>query len=118
MKSPFLSNEPEADADGFYATGISPDAVLENKMRSVRIGKKEVIITRAGSDLVAFSNACPHAAADLSKGRLARGQIKCPDHGYTFDVRTGRATWPAGEGCRLIRYPVKVEANEIRVKTR
>ena len=118
MRLPFLTNKPEADADGFYATGISPDSVLENEMRLARIGKKEVILTRAGGELVAFSNVCPHAAADLSKGRLARGQIKCPDHGYTFDVHTGRATWPEGEGCRLFRYPVKVDEDEIRVKMR
>lgn len=116
MKLPFFSTKAEPDANGFYDTGISPDDVLENKMRVVHIGKKEAIITRSGGELVAFSNICPHAAADLSEGRLARGQIKCPDHGYTFDIHTGRATWPEGEGCRLFRYAVKVEGDEVKVR--
>ena len=116
MKLPFFSHRPEPDPDGFYATGISPDDVKEGEMTLASLGKKVAIITRVGGDLVAFSNVCPHAAADLSQGRLARGQIKCPDHGYTFDVRSGRATWPVGEGCRLFRYPVEVVGGEIRVR--
>lgn len=118
MKLPFLSREPAPDADGFYATGVAAETIGEDQMQLVRIGKKAVILTRVGDALVAFSNICPHAAADLSQGRLAGGQIKCPDHSYTFDVRSGRATWPEGEGCRLIRYPLKVEEEEVKVLLR
>lgn len=116
MKLPFLSRRPQPDPDGFYPTGIAPGTVAADQMRLARLGNKKVIITRAGGEIVAFGSVCPHAAADLSEGRLARGQIKCPDHGYTFDVRSGRATWPEGEGCRLFRYPVKVEGDEIMIK--
>lgn len=116
MKLPFISPRPQPDSAGFYPTGITAAAVGENEMHLAPVAGKKVLITRSGGDLVAFSNVCPHAAADLSQGRLARGQIKCPDHGYTFDVRTGRATWPPGEGCHLIRYPLKVEQDEIMVR--
>jgi nitrite reductase/ring-hydroxylating ferredoxin subunit len=116
MKLPFFSRQPNADAEGFYPTGINPDAIQEDDMRVAGLGDKKVIITRSDGDLVAFSSVCPHAAADLSQGRLTRGQIKCPDHSYTFDVHTGRAIWPEGEGCRLFRYAVKVQGEELLIR--
>jgi nitrite reductase/ring-hydroxylating ferredoxin subunit len=102
--------------DGFYPTEIGPQDVGEDELVVAQAGEKTAIITRARGELVAFSNICPHAAADLRKGRLARGQIKCHEHGYTFDVRSGRATWPEGEGCRLLRFEVRVEGGEIMLR--
>lgn len=116
MKLPFFSRQPQADAEGFYATGIDPDTVQEDEMRVADVGGKKVIVTRSNGDLVAFSSVCPHAAADLSQGHLARGRVKCPDHSYTFDVLSGRAIWPEGEGCRLSRYAVKVKGEELLIK--
>ena len=116
MRLPSISRRPQADDEGFFATGIAPEAVQEDEMHVARLGGKTIIITRSRGSLVAFSSVCPHAAADLREGRLARGQIKCPDHSYTFDVRTGRATWPEGEGCRLFKYTLKIAGEEIMVR--
>ena len=58
----------------------------------------------------------PHAAASLSDGSLSRWKVSCPDHGYCFDIRSGRITWPEDEFYRLKRYDVTVEAGEVRVK--
>ncbi len=116
MRLPSIPRRPQPDTDGFFPAGISPTAVGEDEMHLARVAGKKVIVIRSGGELVAFSNICPHAAANLSRGRLSRGQIKCPDHGYTFDVRTGRATWPEGEGCHLTHYPLKVEQDEIMIR--
>lgn len=113
---PLFRKKNGADADGFYPTGIAPEDVGEGQMATAQVGGDTAIITRARGELVAFSNVCPHAAADLRKGRLARGQIKCHEHGYTFDVRSGRATWPEGEGCRLLRFDVRMQDGEIRLR--
>jgi nitrite reductase/ring-hydroxylating ferredoxin subunit len=114
---PFFSRKKmSADADGYYATGIDPTEVREDEMVTARVGGEIAIISRAHGELVAFSNICPHAAADLRQGRLARGQIKCHEHGYTFDLRSGRATWPEGEGCRLLRFDVRVSDGLITLR--
>jgi nitrite reductase/ring-hydroxylating ferredoxin subunit len=42
-------------------------------MVTVLIGRDYAIVSRAGGDLAAFSNICPHAAADLREGRLRHG---------------------------------------------
>lgn len=113
---PFFRKKAEPDSDGFYPTVVAPQDVRESEMVTVRVGRDYAIITRATGELAAFSNICPHAAADLRKGRLMRGQIKCHEHGYTFDVRTGRATWPEGEGCRLMRFEVRVVDGRISLR--
>jgi 3-phenylpropionate/trans-cinnamate dioxygenase ferredoxin component len=113
---PLFRRKDGPDSDGYYPTELDPEQVGENEMVAVRFGSDFAIVTRAGGELVAFSNICPHAAADLRQGRLARGQIKCHEHGYTFDVRSGRATWPEGEGCRLMRFEVRVAAGRVRLR--
>ncbi len=113
---PLFRKKNAAGPDGFFPTAIRAEAVGEDEMVIAQAGREMAIITRAGGELVAFSNICPHAAADLRKGRLARGQIKCHEHGYTFDVRSGRATWPEGEGCRLLRFELRLQDGLIRLR--
>ena len=103
----WFRQKTEADEEGFYPTRLPAAAVAEGTMHSVTVAGKAAIVTRVEGRLYAFSHVCPHAAADLREGPLRRGQIKCADHGYTFDVRSGRAVWPPGEGCHLTRYAVK-----------
>lgn len=33
---------------------------------------------------------CPHKQADLSEGHLVDGLLKCPLHGFMFDMESGR----------------------------
>lgn len=113
---PHSEQESHPDADGFYPTEVAARAVTNSTLHTADVAGKTAVITRVRDKLVAFSNVCPHAAADLSQGRLFDGQIKCPDHGYTFDVRTGRATWPRGEGCRLMRYEAREENGMVQIR--
>ena len=32
---------------------------------------------------------CPHAMADLSKGKIIDGEIICPNHGWAFNIKSG-----------------------------
>jgi nitrite reductase/ring-hydroxylating ferredoxin subunit len=77
------------------------------------VGSQSVLLTRQEGQLFAFSNVCPHAASPLQEGRRRGYTVKCPNHGYTFDIRTGRAVWPPGEGCRLTRFKITTKDNEI-----
>lgn len=113
---PFFQRKEEIDADGYRKVDVSAGGIIADQLTRVKVNGQVVLITRLKGQLFAFSNVCPHAAADLSQGRYLRGQIKCPDHSYTFDIRTGRAVWPEGEGCRLSRYAVKETEGKIWIK--
>lgn len=40
-------------------------------------------------DIVAFSRFCPHEGADLASGCLRDGQVICPWHGLSFELKSG-----------------------------
>lgn len=105
----------EKDAAGFY-TAVAAADLPDDQMFPVNLNGTKVILVRWQGALHAVSSICPHAAADLAGGEFYRGKLECPDHGYCFDVRTGRTLWPEDEMVRLKRFTVKEEEGLIKVK--
>jgi hypothetical protein len=48
------------------------------------IAGRPLVVFRAGSQLVAARDACPHLGAALSAGRVRDGRLVCPWHGRSF----------------------------------
>jgi 3-phenylpropionate/trans-cinnamate dioxygenase ferredoxin subunit len=73
----------------------------------VNISGRSIVIFNIAGELFGLLNRCPHQGGDLSQGRLiglvqsnapgeyqlSRGGeiLRCPWHGWEFDVRTGRS---------------------------
>ena len=73
----------------------------------VDVDGREIVVARVGDDILAVRNICPHQGAPLGEGRLSgtmvpsavgefcygrEGEIlRCPWHGFEFDMRTGRS---------------------------
>jgi 3-phenylpropionate/trans-cinnamate dioxygenase ferredoxin subunit len=89
------------------------------------------VIRKADGSLSALRDVCPHHAARLSLGVVRplletdenwdyalsdrQWTIRCPWHGFEFDVDTGRC--PADpEKYRVRSYPVSVENGKIVVE--
>ena len=53
--------------------------------------------------LVAHSTICPHWLGPLDEAAPENGVLRCPWHGYLFDLRTGASA--DGRGCRLAPAP-------------
>jgi nitrite reductase/ring-hydroxylating ferredoxin subunit len=53
--------------------------------------------------LVAHSTICPHSLGPLEEAAPENGVLRCPWHGYLFDLRTGASA--DGRGCRLAPAP-------------
>lgn len=110
-----LFRRAKPDAQGYYEAAAA-DSVHPNAMVKIKIEGRQVVLTRFEGQPYAFSAICPHAAADLSQGTLNRWKVSCPDHGYCFDVRSGRILWPEDEPYGLRLYPAKEENGMILVK--
>jgi nitrite reductase/ring-hydroxylating ferredoxin subunit len=110
-----FNQETTGDAAGYYLTVPAAD-VQADRLTPIKIENRAIILTRVDGRIYAVSASCPHAAGDLRYGTLRRGQISCPDHGYRFDVRNGRTTWPEDEVCRLKCYAVKEKEGMVYVK--
>ncbi len=82
----------------------------------VELGGREILLTRSGEKVNAFSGRCTHAFASLSGGRIEGGEIVCSQHGARFDLLTGKARFG---GCPdLPRYAVKVSGGRVFVSLR
>ncbi len=111
-----LFKKPLAADEMGFVTAVSAADLTEGQMLPLKLNKVRLILLRWQGQVYAVSSLCPHAAADLSGGEFYRGKLECPDHGYCFDVRTGRTLWPEDEAVRLKQYPVKEEGGQIKVR--
>jgi len=87
---------------------------LEARDRAlVRVNGTEIALFRVGERIYAIDNRCPHRSGPLVRGFLEDGPaIRCPMHGWRYDLRTGESDRPA----RTAVYPVRVEGDEISVR--
>lgn len=71
-------------------------------------GRPPIGVFRLGDDFFAIDDTCTHASFSLSEGMVFDGQVECPLHLGTFDIRTGAAT---GLPCitPVKTYPITVE---------
>lgn len=56
----------------------------------VELGSHRVAVFRIGGDVYALGDRCSHAEASLAEGDVFDGEVECPRHGSTFDLRTGK----------------------------
>jgi 3-phenylpropionate/trans-cinnamate dioxygenase ferredoxin subunit len=98
--------------------------VASGASKLVTVEGREIALFNVAGQYFAFFNRCPHAGAALCNGKVVRrayseepGQYKlardhqmlrCPWHGWQFDLRTGQA-WCDPETIKARSYAVAVE---------
>jgi nitrite reductase/ring-hydroxylating ferredoxin subunit len=112
------------------------DDVTVGALRSVNVGRSKIVLSKLPSgEFRAFSGKCPHQGADLSFGSIGgaaqsdmlnclnierEGEVlRCPWHGFEFDLRDGASVIPATEGrsLNLRLYVVTVENGKLVITT-
>ena len=81
---------------------IEPDHV-----HSGSVGEKTIALVRTEDGWRALDGRCPHQGGPLTEGTLCEGKIRCPWHGYDFDLATGK-----GAGNDLTVETLKVREQE------
>jgi nitrite reductase/ring-hydroxylating ferredoxin subunit len=69
---------------------LALSGVSVGRMRSCKVGDREVVVCHTKEGVFTVDNVCSHAMARMSEGYLKGTRITCPLHGASFDVRTGR----------------------------
>ncbi|MDB5569254.1 MAG: ferredoxin [Hyphomicrobiales bacterium] len=116
----------------------------------VEIGARRIVVFNTGGEFFALSDRCPHEGGSLFHGKVmglvessepgeyrytrAGEMVKCPWHGWEFDLRTGRSqcdprlrvrSYATGvvHGCDLAKdvpaaetFPVRVEDDYVVVE--
>jgi len=110
--------------------------------RIVSVGRVEIGIFNVGGEIRAYRNACPHAGAPVCLGRISGTALpsqvyeyiygsegcilRCPWHGWEFDLRTGEHIVDPGNRLKevrlegpasgdLDRFPLEESAGELYV---
>ena len=83
--------EPPKDVtppDG-YEVVLHKNALSPGEVTEVIIGGTAIAIANVDGVFHALSNACPHAGGPLGEGQLESSLLRCPYHGWAFDVTDG-----------------------------
>ena len=105
--------------------------IAPGEVKTCFIDRRRIaLVCTAGDELYALADYCPHQQAPLAGGRLdymtdaedvgayrltAKQVLRCPWHGYEFDLETG-CSLADPKRMRVKTYPVTVEDGEIYVE--
>ena len=89
--------------------------VPEDGTLVVDYGNDPVCLYNLAGEIFATHDTCSHGQASLADGFVVDGQIECPLHQGTFDIRTGKAV---NAPCKIDikSFQVKIEGGNVFVK--
>ena len=83
-------------------------ALDEKQVLGVRLLEEDVVVWRAGDQVLAWQDLCIHRGTRLSLGKVQGETIACPYHGWTYN-ETGRCV-------HIPAHPEQVPPDKARVK--
>lgn len=83
---------------GWFVVAVS-DEVRPGQIVGRRYFGRDLVLYRTESGCVVMSDAhCPHMGAHLEAGRIEGERLRCPFHGFQFDVDGSCVATPYGKG--------------------
>lgn len=98
--------------DGFIEV-CDYSEIPENRARIVSLAGERIAIFRYGGKISAVSNVCQHQNGPLGEGRIIKGCIVCPWHGYEYDPETGASPPPFTE--KVPTFEVRLKGDRVQV---
>jgi len=88
--------------------------LAESGRLRVEVEGERISLFHAEGEYFAIRDTCPHKkTAPLIRGTLDGAAIKCPNHGFRFDLRTGACNVSEELATRV--YPVRVSGGRILI---
>ena len=90
------------------------DEVPPGTVKAVTAGDEPIALANCHGAFYATQGKCLHLEGPLGEGKLDDGcLLRCPWHGWTYDVRTGKNDFDLA--IELHTYEVQVEDGEVKV---
>lgn len=88
----------------------------EGYSRAFRIDGLELLLVEVDGQRMAFERRCPHRGQVLRADDIVQGQIRCPLHGYCFDLFSGAVLHASEERCRALKtFDLVYQGNEVGI---
>ena len=95
-----------------YAAKLSD--IPEGGIKALALDGEKLLLSRRGSIVTCFTNACAHLGLALDDGDVEDGIITCPYHGFRYDLASGEClTAPA---VQLQPHAVRVVGARVEVR--
>jgi 3-phenylpropionate/trans-cinnamate dioxygenase ferredoxin component len=96
-----------------YIPLVKVDEVTPGSIRKVDVNGREVVVANVDGAYFAFASECPHEGADMAKGQLDGMAVRCTNHNFLFDLKTGEVI-ESDEDCPdLTTYAVEEHEGSI-----
>ena len=97
-----------------FAEVADANDIPPGERKRVEVNGELITIFNLEGELFAIYDRCPHKkTAPLVRGTLSGVGIKCPNHGYRFDLKAGKCD--RGKEWNTRAYQVKAENGKILV---
>ncbi len=84
------ANRGEEDGEEAWAPVGKADDFAVGSVNALTIGEKQVALVRTEEGFFALDGRCPHQGGPLAEGAICDGALRCPWHGYDFNLKTGK----------------------------
>ena len=104
------------------------DEIPPGKHKMITVTGRDIGVFNLDGAFFALRNRCPHQGGPLCEGRIlghlvadkpgeyrydpAHRTIRCPWHGWEYDVDTGQSWWDPAR-TRVRNYPVTIETESL-----
>jgi nitrite reductase/ring-hydroxylating ferredoxin subunit len=86
----------------------------EGITRVFRFGVREIAIFQVDGRFYAVKNLCPHHGVELNLGSVENGKVRCPGHGFSFDLTTGACD--RDPSLVASTYELKIEGDKVFIR--
>jgi nitrite reductase (NADH) small subunit len=97
-----------------YIPAAKTSDIPPGERKRIEVEGERITIFNIDGEYHAIRDTCPHKkTAPLLRGTLDGLGIKCPNHGYRFDLKTGECNISPEFNTRV--FPLKVEGETIYI---
>jgi nitrite reductase (NADH) small subunit/3-phenylpropionate/trans-cinnamate dioxygenase ferredoxin subunit len=96
-----------------FVTVATVEDIPPGTGRTVEVHGVWIALFNVEGSFYAVDNTCPHAGGPLGEGHLEGHVVKCPWHGWQFNVQTGER--PENPNITVACCPVRIEGNQVQV---
>ncbi|ODN72599.1 Rieske (2Fe-2S) protein [Methylobrevis pamukkalensis] len=99
--------------DGWIVVGDVAEIAEGRAILGAGPGGERIAVFRSNGALSAFSNVCSHQNGPIGEGKVVRGLVTCPWHGYQYRLEDGCSPPPFRE--RIRKYRVRLAGTTVLV---